>query len=380
MRRAECLVVSVLLACGAEAPRSPSPSPAATTHHAGDASVTLSPEADARLGVTLAPIERRSVPRIRKLPGEVVVRPGGALTIAAPVPGLVIATEGLPRPGATLRAGQTIARLVPLASVDRDLRARARSQVAAAEARMTAGESRARRAERLIDGGAGSERAAEDARVERDIAAAELEAARARLRMIERAPLASDVATELRAPFAAIVRQVFAADGQTVAGGAPLVELVADAPPWVRVPVPSTELATLADASAEVTPLADAAATIVAAAVVGPPTGDPIAGTVDRYFELPAGALRLGERVVVGLAAREHADARVVPASAILRDASGDAFVYVQVREHAYDRRRVEVLGVRDGGASLSRGPDVGAQVVSAGAVELYGVEFGVGH
>lgn len=383
MRRLELLVLSLGIGCGVEPPRVvPSPPAVAASHSAGEtpASVTLTPEAEARLGVTVVTVERRAVPRARKLPGEVVVRPGGTLTIVAPVPGLVVAKGGLATPGSTVPAGHTLARLVPLASVDRDLRARAQSAVTTAEARWTAGESRARRAEKLIDGGAGSERAAEDARVERDVAAAELTAARARLKMIERAPLSSDVATTLRAPFGAVVRQVFVADGQTVSGGAPLFELIADTPPWVRVPVPSAELAGFAETSATIAPLADGATAVDAAAVVGPPSGDPLAGTVDRYFELPPGKFRLGERVVATLTTLAQEDALIVPASAIVRDATGSAYVYVQIGEHQFDRRRVEVLAVRDGAAALSRGPDAGGRVVVAGAVELYGAEFGVGH
>lgn len=384
MRRAEWLAGLCLLGCGGgDAPRAEATPPPAQTRARDlglSASVTLTPEAAARLGIAVAPVERRSVPQMRELPGEVQARPGGVVTIAAPVPGLLVAAGELPRPGAVVTQGQALARLVPLASVDRDLRARAQSQVAAAEARRVASESRAQRAERLITGGAGSERSAEEARAERDIAAAELVAAKARLRMIERAPLASDVATVLRAPFAAVVRQVFVADGQSVGGGASLVELVADSPLWVRVPVPSADLADLAEAPARIAALAGTDAPVLAAPVAGPPTADPGAGTVDRYFELPAGAFRLGERVAVTLAERGSAEAPVIPWSAVVHDASGQAWVYVQVGEHAYERRRVELLRIHGELAVLSRGPAPGALVVTAGAVELYGAEFEVGH
>jgi hypothetical protein len=42
-------------------------------------------------------------------------------------------------------------------------------------------------------------------------------------------------------------------------------------------------------------------------------------------------------------------------------------------------RRRVEVVRVADGRAVLSFGPKVGTPVVTGGAAELFGTEFGAG-
>lgn len=374
----------ILIACGG-AREVPAPPPQVVTRSHGDeaalASVTLTAEAIARLGIEVATVEARAVARTRMLPGEVVARPGGIITITAPVPGLVLAAGALPKVGAEVARGQTLARLVPLAAVDRDLRAQAQSRIAAADARLVAGNSRVQRAEKLIDSGAGSMRAAEDARVERDIAEAELRAAQARLRMIDRTPLASDVATVLRAPFAAVIRQVLVADGQAVGGGAGLVELVAQDPLWVRLPVQAGERGTIAAGPVQVTPLGAASPTIVATPEVGPPSADAAGGTVDLYFVLPADApLLLGERVRVDVPIAGDARSSVVPRAAIVHDTHGGAWVYVQIGEGRYDRRRVEVAGVSGDSVALTRGPEVGARVVVAGAVDLYGTEFGAGH
>lgn len=384
-RRVDWLtLVALCLACERATPPAPTPPPALTRAHPEEqalASVTLTPEAEQRLGVALAPVEQRSVPGARQLPGEVIAPPGRTVTITAPVPGLVLAVDGLPQAGATVERGQAIVRLIPLAAVDRDLRAQSQSRVAAAEARLLANKSRAQRAESLIASGAGSERAAEDARVERDVAAAELVAARARLRIIERAPLSSDVATVLRAPFAAVVRQVQVADGQAISGGAPIIELVATDARWVRVAVLAVELAELADGPAQVAAFASEAAPTIARSVLGPPSADPLAGTVDLYFQLPeAGAWRLGERVVVTVPTRAAPVSLIVPWPAVVHDTTGGTWVYVQVGAQQYARRRVELLRVVGELALLSRGPEPGAQVVVAGAVELYGTEFGAGH
>ncbi|MDC0669442.1 efflux RND transporter periplasmic adaptor subunit [Nannocystis radixulma] len=378
-------LAAACIACGAPPTAPPATPPPVITRAHGDeqslAAVTLTPEAEARLGLTVARAERRVMRQVRRLPGEIVARPGGTVMLTAPVAGLVLAPGEIPRPGALVSQSQPLARLVPLAAVDRDLRAQAQSRVAAAEARLVAGNSRVQRAERLIETGAGSERAAEDARVERDVAAAELAAATARLRMIDRAPLASDVATTLRAPMAAIVRQVLVAEEQAVAGGTPLLELVTTDPPWVRVPAGAAELGIVDETSAEVTPLAGRAAPVTATRVAGPPLADPLAGTVDLYFALSAaGEFRLGERVGVALATRREAESLVVPRSAIVHDLHGGAWVYVPLGEHRYDRRRVELSQVTGDLALVARGLAAGDEVVVAGAVELYGSEFGAGH
>jgi len=68
-----------------------------------------------------------------------------------------------------------------------------------------------------------------------------------------------------------------------------------------------------------------------------------------------------------------------VPYSSILYDMYGSAWVYQNTEPQVYVRRRVELNYVLDELAILTRGPAVGARVVSAGAAELFGTEFGVG-
>ena len=63
-----------------------------------------------------------------------------------------------------------------------------------------------------------------------------------------------------------------------------------------------------------------------------------------------------------------------------LYDIYGGAWVYERLDATAFTRRRVEISYVRDGTAILSRGPARGTQVVTDGAAELFGSEFGVGH
>ena len=97
-------------------------------------------------------------------------------------------------------------------------------------------------------------------------------------------------------------------------------------------------------------------------------------------FEVPGSStLSPGERVNVRLTGKGTETALVVPHSALLNDIHGGTWVYVRTAPHVYVRRRVEVQDIVNDLVLLSRGPDVNTPVVTNGAAELYGVEFGVG-
>ena len=70
----------------------------------------------------------------------------------------------------------------------------------------------------------------------------------------------------------------------------------------------------------------------------------------------------------------------VIPYSAVLYDAKGDAWVYVNPEPNTYVRERITVEFIEGGQAVLTKGPAEGSPVVTVGAAELYGTEFGVGH
>ena len=69
----------------------------------------------------------------------------------------------------------------------------------------------------------------------------------------------------------------------------------------------------------------------------------------------------------------------VVPYSAVVYDAAGDAWAYENVDGLTFVRHPLTVESVVDGEAFLTDGPALEALVVTVGAAELYGVEKGVG-
>lgn len=70
---------------------------------------------------------------------------------------------------------------------------------------------------------------------------------------------------------------------------------------------------------------------------------------------------------------------RVVPFAAVLYQPSGEASLYVNTAPLLYERQAVTVDYVIGDLAVLSSGPPPGTPVVTVGAPELSGIEFGVG-
>ena len=184
------------------------------------------------------------------------------------------------------------------------------------------------------------------------------------------------------APQAGVVGAVNVAAGQAVAAGTPLLELVSVDRLWVRVSLYAGDARTvLAGKSAWVTSLGSSARTPVSATPMrGPPTANPAAASVDLYYQLQDGDLRPGERVTVVLPlAGSVSSMRTVPLDAIVYDAAGGTWVYERLDSLSFARRRVDLARVSGGLASLARGPAAGTRIVTAGAAELFGTEFGAG-
>jgi hypothetical protein len=116
--------------------------------------------------------------------------------------------------------------------------------------------------------------------------------------------------------------------------------------------------------------------------VAAPPSADATAASVDLFYEVRGGtaSLRPGERVGVTIPLTGVGERRlVVPLAAVVRDLSGGSWVYERTDSVTFVRRRVEVAQVVGPNAVLAAGPKPGTVVVTAGAAELFGTEFGVG-
>ncbi len=288
--------------------------------------IALTPAAEQRLGIEVAPVERRTVAQARTLGGEVI----------APA----AAASGLARFDAS--AGMGAAELAA-AQIAAD-GAVERARVAVDVARM-----RYERVSGLVEARAESARALEDAHAELATAEADLRAAESQRALL----------------------------GQSVSATESLPQV------WVRAAVYVGDLSRLdLDADARVSSLGEASVVREGRPIAAPVTANAASGAAFVFYEVDNadGAFRMGERVDVAIPTTLETDALVVPWSAVLYDINGGEWVYERLGERTYARRRVEVAAVVNDIAVLARGPSEGADIVTIGGPELFGTEFGVDH
>lgn len=154
---------------------------------------------------------------------------------------------------------------------------------------------------------------------------------------------------------------------------------------WVRVPLTESELdAVDGTQAARVLPLTGAAG---AAGWIAQPIDAPIAESSEEAsaalhyaLEGPEHGLRPGQRVFVEIALKSSGSPRkVIPYTAVIYDLAGETWAYTSPEPLVFVRHPISVDYVGGDLAVLSDGPPSGAAVVTVGAAELYGTEFGVG-
>lgn len=383
-------VCTLLVSVGCSKEKAAHQAPATVANPVKEAdltTVTLTDEAVKRLGIEAVAVELSEAAPTRTVGGEVVVPPGQSLIVSAPVAGTVLAPQAGPIPsgGSTVRARQTLMRLVALPA-DRDL-LRTEQDLAAVAARLRQTEAEAKRVSQLYSARLVS--AQENERVTADLESlrAQYQAAVAQQGLIQKgAPRDAAGLTPLAitAPESGIVRTLSVAPGQAVAAGAPLAEIVRLDRLWIRVPIyagTASDVDRRAEASVHGLS-GDGGASLRANPVAAPPSADALASAVHLFYELrgAGGRLRPGERVGVTLPLIGSQQRMLsVPVSSIVRDMSGGAWVYEKTAPTVFRRRRVEVIAVAGQRALLSNGPEPGVMVVTAGAAELFGTEFGAG-
>lgn len=298
--------------------------PATITKEGDLVVLTLKPEAEQRLRLKTAVIERRAVAGTRLFSGEVVTPLAGEGKPVAPV------------------LGGTLDELLRLA----DLQATADGRILQAQVQADAAKIAVERAQKMLSAEAGSVRAVDEAKAALLLAEAAMKTANAQRDL-------------LGAPV-----------GQSGAKRA-----------WVRVAIYSGEAALLDATSAANVRALTSGKPQGAKPVDGPPTANALTNTVDWYYELPAETtLRAGERVAVEIPTLDSKEERrIVPFSAVLHDIHGGQWVYEQTAGHSYTRRRVQVARLAGGDAVLASGPTAGTKVVTDGSAELFGTEFVTG-
>jgi len=309
--------------------KAPPPAHVKTVKEESLSTLTLTPEAEQRLGIEVAPVEKRRMQRTRTLPGEVILPLAG--------------TNGV-QSVYSLLPGMTPTELIRVAELQGD----ADALVLTARVQLDAAKVTLERATTLLTNKAGSARAVDDARAQVALTDANLKAAENRRQLL----------------------------------GAPVFDAARQDVLWVRTPIYVADVKrVLADQPAQIGSLADSpgSAGIAARPVAAPFSSTPGAATVDLFYEVrnTNDFPRPGQKVSVTLRLSDAEESLAVPWSAVIHDAYGGTWVYEQVAPLTYARRRVVLHHVLDGFAAIEAGPPLGAKVVTTSVPELFGTEMG---
>ena len=430
---------AILTSCGcrpkpAATAKAPPPAKVEMVPHESDlATVTLTKEAEKRLGISTVASELRRVQQHRTFGGEVIIPSGRSIMISAPLAGIVSpsANAKIPAPGSKVKVGDVVLALAPILSPERDVPTPAEQvQMAGAKATLVAAQvtaigdvQRGRadiaatkitldRAKKLLADRAGSQRAVDDAQALAIVASTVLTAAEERYAQLTKL-IASlegspnhELATEitLRAPVDGVIRSLNISPGQQVVGGASLFVVLDTSTVWVRVPVFVDLLSSIQSGAfgrvvsldgkttgrssqpIESEPAIKSETAIEseldrAIPIEAPPTADAGSSSADLYFEISNHRthFRPGQRVGIELPMNNEVEATIVPAASVLYDIHGGTWVYTLKEPQRFVRKRVTVLWFDGSQAILQKGPSAGTMVVADGAAELFGTEFGPG-
>ncbi|MEQ1559745.1 MAG: membrane fusion protein MtrC [Methyloglobulus sp.] len=333
-------VVMLSLSLGSPA-NAAAPSPAKVDHPIKEtelSTITLTQEAEHRLGLVVATVERRELAQLRELAGEITVPArAGAANNSSPQNGQsVLAILPLLSPAEQLRLAQ--------AQIDAD------GQVEQAKVQLNGAKQSLQRAEQMQTDKVGTGRSVDDARVQASLTENGLQTAKLRRELLGPALLATTNPTEV----------------------------------WVRVAVYAGDLPKFdTHKAASISVLGDGlySTSLKAAPIQAPPSANAVAATLDVFYKLSNrdGAFRLGQRVKVRIPMQASASELTIPWSAIVYDVEGGAWVYQQIAPLVYQRRRVQVQRVVGDLTALSGDITVGSKVVVTGVAELFGTEFGIG-
>jgi len=368
----------------------------------------LTPDAEERLGIVTNEAEIKPMTRMRMYGAEVMLPPGASLIVAAPLGGILKPPRGgrVPSVGEHVREGQeifllapaqdsktgssilTLAERVALAQAQANVKQQqsdADAAVRQAEETLKLAEAEFERADKLEKAASGTKQRVDQARTALKNAQIGLDAARERKEGWDAVKI-DDTGTfkplPIEAPQDGIIRAEHVGANEAVPLGQQLFEVMNTKVLWVKVPVYEGEEREIdAGRPARITHMEErvGAGAVEAKPFLAPPTAVPLANTIDLYYELDNrdGYFRPGQRLNASLALKDKRESLVVPWSAVVYDYNGGAWVYESLGEHKYARRRVQVKYVVDSTAVLASGPATGAKIVSEGAAELFGTEFG---
>lgn len=354
---------------------------------------TLSKKAYIALQIKTEPIVLKEVQERLTLTGWIMAKPGNEVTLTAPTAGYVRFREGtgVPIAGDRIKPGQELLQIAPVLSPVEQIQVAAlkrsiETELIKAQVTLSASESDLARIRELHSQNLRSKQDLELAQKARDHAVEELAGAKDKLKLFDLPPLpikASQGGNILSAPISA---------GQYVPASGPLVTLIELNPTWIRVPVPEVDLPRIdvkqpiAIHVAEGDAKRDARATFLSARPAGRVAHvDPIRHTAELWYEIekvPEGKSFVKDQMLpVHFTLGKVEKATVVPYSAIVFDAQGHAWIYLERTaggdaQHRFERQPVEMGGVSGDGIIIRTNLSSGDRVVTNGAAVLFSRDF----
>ncbi len=344
--------------------------------------ITLTEKAVERLGIQTEEIKTSPVTNTRLFSGELMAVPGKMVTITAPVAGTLLSSSNVTA-GSKVHKGQQLFRLLIMPSENL---ISAQEELAQREVQYNTSLEKVKRTTRMYEEKSGSLRAKQEAEAELAGITAQLRVAKGRVELLKGNPSAATSRLStliLQSPISGTILKLYGSSSQVLSASAPIADIVQLNPLWVRVPLyAGDENRIQKNTDAHVQNLSGDTGNIIrATSIAGPQTSDPLATSVDLYYQIDnsKGELRPGQKVSVTLPFSGNSTGNVIVFSAIVYDINGGTWVYTNPSPNTFTRLRVELLTVIDNKAVLNRGPSAGTKVVTVGAAELFGTEFGGG-
>ncbi len=209
--------------------------------------VTLTPEAEARLAVAVAPVERKPMPRTALYAGEVTIPSGRLTAVTAPFVGTIQPPPGggtIPEPGATVKKGQPLLVLQVVLTPEAHARSRPNSPTpkgrSSRREQLKIAKEQLDRAEGLVRNRDVPPAALVDAKAQYELAQTNLRNAETNRDALVK--VTGDINSgalnqTIAAPADGTLQNVHVQAGQMVAAGVALFELAGLDPVWVKVPV-----------------------------------------------------------------------------------------------------------------------------------------------
>ena len=324
------------------------------------------PEAAAPVLVRTEKVARGNVSRSLEVAGTLEAPPGLDVKLGPLVAGRL--SRVLVAEGDAVGQGQLLAQLdqLPL----RDLVSQASAQLAQAKAQEGNAKTRLDRSRRAFDAGVAAKQEVDDGQLAVETAAASVRAAEATVSTARNQLGRSD----LRAPFAGVVAHVFAAAGEPVDAGKPVVEVARTVVLELRAPIsPGLAAEVRKGQPAQVSVDGRGGEPIAGVVIAVSPVVDAATGAalVRIRVDNPKLELKGGSLARARIAADEHRGVLVVPRAALLSDPEGKASA-VEVVDGGKAKKVVVQLGFQDDQkAEVREGLAEGAEVIVQGAYAL---------